>query len=191
LKSVAAQAEHVASALSEPAMKYWPAGQVRAIEIASAALVTVVAVLVEQDVAALVPTLKSEAVQAEHVVSALAEPAVKYWPAGQVLTVLVEQDLATLMPTLKSVTAQAEHVASALAEPAVKYWPAGQVVTVFVEQDVAALVPTLKSEAAQAEHVASVLAEPAVKYWPARQVMTVFITVPAPVKVKVQPWLTS
>ena len=72
MKSVAAQAEHVASALAEPAVKYWPAGQV----------VTVFAVELEQHVAALSPTLKSDAAQAEHVASALAEPAVKYRPVG-------------------------------------------------------------------------------------------------------------
>jgi hypothetical protein len=75
---------------------------------------------------ALSATLKSDAAQAEHVASALAEPAVKYWPAGQVVTVFaVEQHVAALSPTLKSDAAQAEHVASALAEPAVKYRPVG------------------------------------------------------------------
>jgi hypothetical protein len=80
----------------------------------------VLTVVVEQETAVLVPTLKSVAAQAEHVESARAEPAVKYWPAGQVLTVLVEQDVVVLVPTLKSDTAQAEHVASVLTEPAVK-----------------------------------------------------------------------
>ena len=36
-----------------------------------------------EDAAALLPALKPDAVQAEHVAPALAEPAVKYWPAGQ------------------------------------------------------------------------------------------------------------
>jgi hypothetical protein len=46
--------EHVASERAEPAEKYWPVGQV-------------VAVFVEQDVAALVLALKSVAAQAEHI----------------------------------------------------------------------------------------------------------------------------
>jgi hypothetical protein len=49
--------------------------------------------------------------------SALAEPAVKYWPARQVETVFVEQDTAGLVPTLKSDVAQAEHMAFAIVEP--------------------------------------------------------------------------
>jgi hypothetical protein len=44
------------------------------------------------------------------VASALAEPAVKYWPAGQVVAVFVEQDVMALLQTLKSDAAQLEHV---------------------------------------------------------------------------------
>ena len=110
--------------------------------------------------------VKCVAAQAVQVASALAEPAVKYSPAGHVVF-LAAQVVKSLSPTLKSVAAHGVHVASvaAVAEAA-KYSPAGQVV-VLAAQDVAALSPTLKSVDAQAEHVASALGEPAVKYVPA------------------------
>jgi hypothetical protein len=110
--------------------------------------------------------VKCVAAQAVQVASALAEPAVKYSPAGHVVF-LAAQVVKSLSPTLKSVAAHGVHVASvaAVAEAA-KYSPAGQVV-VLAAHDVAALSPTLKSVDAQAEHVASALGEPAVKYSPA------------------------
>ena len=65
----------------------------------------------------LLPEMMVQRQREARVASALAEPAVKYWPAGQAVTVLVERDMAALVPSLKS---DAEHVVSALAEPAVK-----------------------------------------------------------------------
>jgi hypothetical protein len=66
---------------------------------------------------------ESIAAQAVQVASALAEPAVKYSPAGHVVF-LAAQVVKSLSPTLKSVAAHGVHVASALGEPAVKYVPA-------------------------------------------------------------------
>jgi hypothetical protein len=51
------------------------------------------AVVVEQDVMVVALTLRSCTEQAEHEAPALAEPALKYWPAGQVVAIFIEQDL--------------------------------------------------------------------------------------------------
>ena len=110
-------------------------------------------------------------VQALQVRSAVALPAVKASPAGQLAVQDVHDVWAAAVPAASTKpVAHASHVRSAVALPAVKASPPGQVKAHRVQDVWAAAVPAASTKpVAHAVQVASADTEPAVNFSPAGQ----------------------